>query len=285
MSTITHDFITIKDIKLHIAHAGPKDGQLILFLHGFPENWAEWTKQLLFFSKKGFFAISIDQRGYNLSDKPKYTHNYRIDRLALDVIQVANYYGRKKFILVGHDWGANVAWWTALRYPSSVLKLVIINVPHPLIMKKILYSYPKQIFRSWYIFFLQIPLISEFFVSFNKGIVLYYLVKSSAIKGSIPENLLSYYRNSWCRSNVLSMINWYRGMKLGGDSKLSSIKVIPKTLLLWGLKDRFIVSEAVKPSLKLCKEPKCLVFPLNTHWLVHEQSAKVSKYIFEFTKQ
>ena len=206
MTPITHDFLRLQNVTLHIAKAGPETGPLIIFLHGFPENWYEWNKQLKFFSHHGYFSIAFDQRGYNLSSKPSNVHDYRIDMLASDVIKVANYFKRKKFILVGHDWGANVAWWTALRYSNRISKLVIINVPHPVVMKKMLFSYPKQFFNSWYIFFLQIPLLAEFFTGFNKGIVLSSMITSSAKRGVFSSKRISYYRNSWSHGNIKYMI-------------------------------------------------------------------------------
>ena len=92
MKVINHEFVQLDNVRLHIAYAGPQSGPLIIFLHGFPENWYEWHKQLVYFSKKGYFAIALDQRGYNLSSKPKYKQDYRIDVLAADVIKIANHF-------------------------------------------------------------------------------------------------------------------------------------------------------------------------------------------------
>lgn len=282
VSLIQHQYIDLGDVTLHLAYAGPQTGPLILFLHGFPENWYEWKKQLVFFSKKGFLAVAPDQRGYNLSSKPRYKQDYRIDLLAIDVIRIANHFKKKKFYLVGHDWGANVAWWTSLRYPSRLEKLVIINVPHPIVMKKLISSFPNQMFKSWYIFFFQIPLLSDFFVSFNNGLFLSSMITSSSNKNTFSMKRLSFYRHTWSKNNISSMVNWYRGMGLGSDSKLSSIKVKPPCLLLWGLKDKFIAKESIKPSLKLCSNGKVIIFPNNTHWLVIENSSQVSQEIESF---
>ena len=226
MSKIIHNYIQISNQTIHVAHSGPENGQMILFLHGFPENWFEWIDQLRFFSNKGFKAVAIDQRGYNLSSKPKFISDYRIDILAFDVLQIVKFFKRKKIILVGHDWGANVAWWTALRFPQIIEKLIILNVPHPIVMKKLLKSNPRQILRSWYIFFLQLPILPEFFVSLNKGLILSKLMSYSANKNSLSLQLLSYYRNSWTDLN-----DFYQAYLLGKYWQSVSYWFIPKSIL------------------------------------------------------
>ena len=282
MLKIEHSYLKFSDVTLHIAFAGPDDGQLMIFLHGFPENWLAWKKQLLFFGSKGFKAIAFDQRGYNLSSKPKYVHDYRIDLLALDVIKTMRYFKRKRIILVGHDWGANVAWWTSLRYPKIIQKLVIVNVPHPVVMKHSVQTNIRQKFNSWYIYFFQIPIIPELVMSFHKSLLLSCMVTSSANKHAFTKTIISYYRTSWTRSTVHHMIDWYRGMKFGSGKKLSSIKVKPEVLLIWGLRDKFIRKENIIPSLKLCNNSSNCVYPHNTHWIIHENPDKVNNRILTF---
>lgn len=279
---IQHLYVRLSNVTLHIAHIGPESGVLMLFLHGFPENWLAWKKQLFYFAKKGFHAVALDQRGYNLSSKPNYIADYRIDILALDVYKLVNYFKQKKVILVGHDWGANVAWWTALRFPEIIQKLVIINVPHPVVMKRTMKTNIRQMMSSWYIYFFQIPLIPEFILSLNNSLMLSVLMTNSSRKGSINKQLVSYYRNSWTKPTIHSMLNWYRGMGLGSDKKLKSIKVRPDVLILWGLQDVFIRKENISPSVKLCANAKLSVFPRYTHWIIHENSKLVNEKIFNF---
>lgn len=283
MNPIKHNFIEIGNVTIHLAECGPDSGKLMLFLHGFPENWYAWKNQLHYFGSKGFKAVAIDQRGYNLSSKPNNIHDFRIDILAIDVFKIIkNYFHRKTAIVIGHDWGANVAWWTALRFPEIVEKLIIINVPHPIVMKKTMNNNFHQMLSSWYIYFYQIPIIPEFFMSINHGLLLASMIRSSANKNAFDHKILSYYRNSWSKKTVTAMINWYRGMKLGSDKKLRSIKVQPEVLVLWGLKDRFIRKENIVPSLKLCTKASCKIYPNNTHWVIHEASDKVNNRILAF---
>jgi pimeloyl-ACP methyl ester carboxylesterase len=102
---------------------------LILFLHGFPESWYSWRHQLDFFRGKPFFGVAPDMRGYGSTSQPTLMEDYTLPILAKDVIGIAKYLGYEKFIVVGHDWGASLAWHVALLYPSKVIGVVALSVP------------------------------------------------------------------------------------------------------------------------------------------------------------
>src|ERR1035438_5433196 len=122
-------FAEVNGIRLHYVSAGK--GPLILFLHGFPEFWYEWKNQLAEFGQD-HLAVAPDMRGYNLSDKPSEVEQYQVRILIEDVRALAEHLGhKKKFILVGHDWGGAVAWAYAMAHPETLEKLVIVNAPHP----------------------------------------------------------------------------------------------------------------------------------------------------------
>src|SRR5689334_12999135 len=103
-----HTFINTNGIRLHVVQAGPTDGPLVILLHGFPEFWVGWSKQIPALAQAGYRVWAPDQRGYNLSDKPKGLDAYTLDQLAADVIGLIDASGRDKVFLVGHDWGAAV---------------------------------------------------------------------------------------------------------------------------------------------------------------------------------
>ncbi len=150
-------YIETNGIKLHVMESGPSDGPMVLFLHGFPEFWYAWRKQIGYFADRGYLVVAPDQRGYNVSDKPAGVAAYKIDELAKDIIGLVDAYGRKQILLVGHDWGASVSWWVALKYPDRVRKLAILNVPHPKVMARNLFTNQRQMEKSWYIFYFQLP--------------------------------------------------------------------------------------------------------------------------------
>ncbi|VDP11558.1 unnamed protein product [Heligmosomoides polygyrus] len=152
--------LSFQRIRLHYVQTGPDDKRLLLMLHGFPEFWYSWRFQLKYFADK-YRCMAIDQRGYNLSDKPKNIEDYRIDLLVNDIKELIDTLGYRQVYLMGHDWGAVIAWRFALYYPEMVDKLVILNVPHPSVLPKLMATSSEQRLKSWYIFMFQTPVIPE----------------------------------------------------------------------------------------------------------------------------
>jgi pimeloyl-ACP methyl ester carboxylesterase len=158
---LEHSYIETNGIKLHVVQAGPKSGVPVVLLHGFLEFWYGWRHQIPALVEAGCRVIIPDQRGYNLSDKPKGVKNYEVFTLAEDIIGLINALGYEKVNLVAHDWGAMVAWTLANKYPERLHRLSIMNVPHPAVMQKFLRRDLEQIRRSWYVFFFQLPWLPE----------------------------------------------------------------------------------------------------------------------------
>ena len=143
-----HHFIQTNGITLHTVMAGPVDGPVVILLHGFPEFWFGWRRQIPALAGAGFRVWVPDQRGYNLSDKPKGVVAYRLEALGADILGLINATGQERVYLAGHDWGAMVAWWVALNAPERLRRLAILNVPHPYVMRKHLLADPRQRARS-----------------------------------------------------------------------------------------------------------------------------------------
>ena len=154
---ISFEYLTTNGIKLHTALAGPEDGELVFLLHGFPEAWFGWEAQILSLAEAGFRVAAPDQRGYNLSDKPKGVASYQSAILVEDIIGLADGLGVDQFYLAGHDFGAMVSWNMARRYPERIKRMVIANVPHPRVMQKVLRSSFSQLMNSWYAIFSRSP--------------------------------------------------------------------------------------------------------------------------------
>ena len=180
-----HSFIPTNGIKLHVVHAGPEDGPVVILLHGFPEFWYGWRKQIPFLAKSGFRVLTPDQRGYNLSDKPAGIRAYHLDQLAADIIGLAPVEG--KITLVGHDWGAFVAWWIAMKYGNRLQKMVILNAPHPVVMRRNLLKNKIQRKKSWYIFYFQLPWLPERMISKNNWEFAIRSLKASSGTGAFSE--------------------------------------------------------------------------------------------------
>ena len=158
---LNHINLSTNGINIHAVEAGPSDGPLLILLHGFPEFWYGWRKQINHFAGSGYHVVVPDQRGYNLSDKPKGVSAYGLDDLSADVAGIIDHFGSEKAYLAGHDWGGVAAWWTAVKYPEKLEKLAILNVPHPVVMRKHIKTSKAQRKKSWYVFFFQIPRLPE----------------------------------------------------------------------------------------------------------------------------
>src|SRR5436309_7425079 len=152
-SPLEFRFFHINGIALHVVLAGPASGKPLILLHGFPEFWFAWRRQIDHFVSAGYRVIIPDQRGYNLSDKPPDIASYSIDLLARDVVGVLDTVAASKAFVVGHDWGAGVTWYLAARYPERVSRAAMLSVPHPRVFIKNLIVKPAQLRRSSYILF------------------------------------------------------------------------------------------------------------------------------------
>ena len=155
---LTHRYADLGGVRLHYVEAGR--GPLVLLLHGFPQFWYEWRHQIPALVEAGFRVVAPDMRGYNLSDKPPGVRSYRVELLARDVERLILACGERTAAVVGHDWGAIVAWIAAMRHPGRVGRLAILNVPHPARFPDGLLS-PRQLLRSSYVLFFQLPGLPE----------------------------------------------------------------------------------------------------------------------------
>jgi len=269
-------------IQLHAVASGAPDGPIAVLLHGFPEFWYSWHKQIEPLASAGFRVIVPDQRGYNLSSKPRGAANYALSHLTSDVLAIADHLGAEKFFLAGHDWGAAVAWSVALLHPQRVAKLAILNVPHPSVMRRYLATDRRQLRRSWYMFFFQLPFLPEVaFTVFNYRLGVRSLVRSSQPNTFSSEDL-ALYRSAWSQPHALtSMINWYRAA-FRFRTKFSDSTVHVPTRILWGERDAFLLSAMAHDSLRYCDSADLYTFANASHWLQHEEHARVSDLLIDF---
>lgn len=270
---------------LRAVAAGPPDGPVVLLLHGFPEFWYGWHRQIEPLAAAGFRVIVPDQRGYNLSSKPSGVASYALGELVSDVIAIVDQLGQQKIFLVGHDWGAAVAWTAALVHPQRIAKLVVLNVPHPSVMRRFMMKRLRQMLRSWYIFFFQLPYLPEaFFSAFHFRAGERSLVRSSR-PGTFSAEDLVQYRGAWSQPGATTaMINWYRAL-FRFRSKFPDRTVRVPARILWGERDAFLLSEMAQESLRYCTDGKLFTFANATHWLQHEEPGWVSEQLIDFFRE
>jgi pimeloyl-ACP methyl ester carboxylesterase len=276
-------FIDTNGIRLHTVLAGPQSGIPVILLHGFPENWRSWIHQIPALAEAGCRVIVPDQRGYNLSDKPKGVKNYRVDELVKDIIGLIGALDYEKVNLVGHDWGAVVAWMLANQHPERLHRLGIMNVPHPAVMRRFLTRDLEQIRRSWYVFFFQLPWIPEMGMKRSdwRGAV-------SALRGSgkihtfTNEDIVK-YKEAWSQPEAMtSMINWYRAAVRYQAKMINDSRIKVPTLMMWGMKDAALSHRMARPSMDYVEEGNLILFPDATHWVQHDAAEEVNHYLVDF---
>lgn len=282
-------FIETNGVKLHVVTDGPEDGTPVILLHGFPEFHYGWRKQIQALAGAGFRVIAPDQRGYNLSDKPQGVSAYHVDTLAKDIVGLFDHFGIQKARLAAHDWGAVAAWTLAVNHPERLEKLVILNVPHPDVMKRFLLSDKEQRKKSWYVFFFQIPFFVEWVLRRDDYRNMARMMIGSGRKSTFTRADLEEYKRAWSQPGALSaMLNWYRN--IFRDSLKYLFKKVPMrrvgapTLILWGMQDVALSHEMVQPSLELCDHGSAVFFEHATHWVQHDEAGEVNKNLIEFLR-
>lgn len=283
LGSVTTSRVALPSLRLHVAEAGPLDGLPTLVLHGFPEFWYGWRRQIGPLAAAGLRLVLPDQRGYNRSDKPEGIAAYHLDRLAADVIALADHYGFAKFRLVAHDWGGLVAWWTASHHPERIARLAILNAPHPAIFGPYLRRHPTQMLRSSYVGFFQIPRLPERRLTANDGAVLRQALARTSRTGSFSDADLDRYAEAWAQPGAMTgMLNWYRALRLPRSGTLR--RVTAPTLILWGRRDHALEPGLAEASLALCDDGRIQWLPEATHWVQHDAADAVNAALVMFLK-
>lgn len=275
--------VSTNGITLNVAQAGPASGPLVILLHGFPEFWYGWAKHIPVLAAAGFCVWAPDQRGYNTSDKPPRVRDYSLDKVAADVIGLIDAAGRERAIVVGHDWGGMAAWWIACNYPQRLERLVIINVPHPLVFRRLILTSPRQLLRSWYMFAMQVPGLMEWIARRNDWRAMVEGLKDTSLPGTFTDADFAEYSRAWSQPGAFTtMINWYRAIFRVRLGQPKEPRIAAPTLILWGRRDKFIGPEAAAMSLAYCENGELVMFDESTHWLPHERPDEIGRRIVEF---
>ncbi|MBL8795527.1 MAG: alpha/beta fold hydrolase, partial [Planctomycetia bacterium] len=269
-SLLAHREATVNGVRLHYVEAGR--GPLVVLLHGFPECWHCWRRQLPALVESGFHVLAPDLRGYNLSEKPPGVASYHLELLCQDVVGMIRHAGEERAVVVGHDWGGAVAWETALRHPEAVEKLVILNAPHPEAFLRELRTF-AQLRRSWYMFVFQLPWLPEWaiarrnFASFDR------LFRADpARRDAYTGEDIQLLKAAMAQPGALTAaINYYRAAfrSLPTRQARNPRTEVP-TLLIWGLRDRYLgprLTEGLEPWVPNLRIER---LPDASHWVQND---------------
>ncbi|QDI82463.1 alpha/beta hydrolase [Methylorubrum populi] len=281
----SHRHVDLRGLRLHLAEAGPADGPPTILLHGFPESSYGWRHQIGPLAESGLRLLVPDQRGYGLSDRPKGIAAYHLDRLAGDVIALADACGATRFNLVGHDWGGLVAFWVASFHPERVERLAVLNACHPGVFGPYLRRHPGQALRSAYAGFFQIPGLPERLLTARRAHLLRELMRRSSRPDTFSAADLDTYARDWLRPGaVTAMLNWYRALAQLPRARHPP-RITAPALILWGERDQALQSGLAEASLDLCDRGRLQRFPQATHWVQHDAPEAVNAALIGFLKQ
>lgn len=280
---LEHHYVATNGIQLHVVQCGPTDGPLVVLLHGFPEFWYGWRQQISVLAAAGYRVWAPDQRGYNLSDKPRRVADYRMNQLGADVLGLIDAADQAKATVIGHDWGAAVTWWLAAQHPERLHRVAILNVPHPAVLGRALRRAPRQLLKSWYIFFFQLPWLPEQLIRrrqyrFGRG-----ALRGTSRPDTFSSNDLREYIKAWSRPGALTgMLNWYRAAFRSPRRTGKSGPITVPVRLLWGRQDAFLEPVLAELSAQMCDNAELTYFDKATHWLHHEEPEAVNELLLKF---
>ena len=255
----------------------------MLLLHGFPEFWYSWRHQIPEFARD-YKVVALDLRGYNDSDRPQSRSAYNMDELVKDVKGAIASLGYDRCILVGHDWGGAIAWQFVYRYPAQVDRLVILNLPHPAKFAQGLRTW-RQLTRSWYILFFQLPILPELLLQGNLHRAMENTFRGMAIdKSAFSDADIEAYTTALAKPGALTAaLNYYRNLlPLFLSPTDWPILFQTRTLMIWGENDVALGKELSKGTEDYVQDFQIRYIPNCSHWVQQEQPQLVNQYIREF---
>ncbi|MFL6254200.1 MAG: alpha/beta fold hydrolase [Pyrinomonadaceae bacterium] len=287
---IRHGYAQVGDVRLHYAECGEGE-RLVLLLHGFPECWYSWRRQLPVLGRR-FRVVAPDMRGYNLSDKPGRVEDYQMKRLVDDVTGLIRHFGAREAAVVGHDWGGAVAWAVAQYYPDYVWKLASLQTPPPAVWGRNLTL--KQLLRSWYMFFFQLPSIPEWLMRRGDFARLGRMLRATSRPGTFNDKEIEVLKAALREPGaVTGGINYYRanlraflGRGFGKQEIRPHERVRVPTLFIYGERDFAILPETVAGVADYVDAPYTeLRLGRSNHWVQQESPAEVNAALLTFLEE
>jgi epoxide hydrolase 4 len=266
-------FVDSDGVKIHYVTNGK--GPLIILLHGFPDYWYTWHKQMPELAKH-FQVVAIDLRGYNKSDQPAGVENYAMPKLVGDIDAVVKHFKQENATVIGHDWGGAIAWFYAMTHPDTTERLVILNLPHPKGLQRELATNPQQQQKSEYARRFQQP---------------------DAAKNTTLDQLVSWvndeqdrkkYVEAFQRSSIECMLNYYKANyprpPYKDEQTYPPVKC--SVLMFHGLDDPYLLPGALNDTWKWVEKDLTLItVPKAGHWVHHDASDFVTRRMVRWLTQ
>lgn len=317
MFEMTHRHVQSNGITMHIAEAGA--GPLVVLLHGFPELWYSWRHQLPAIASAGYHAVAPDVRGYGETDAPLAVESYSLLTLTADVVGLVDTLGEEKAVVIGHDWGANIAWWCARLFPERFAAVVALGVPYqqlPPASTSMLRQWAGKHFnfalsfqepgraeqeleadprRTLRLFFYALSgdapsdLVTTLFTAKPSGAgVLDGMPDPPALPPWLTEADLDVYTQAFRYSGFRGSLNLYRNLDRNWKelAPFKEVRVEQPVLFIGGERDsavRFGGVETMRDALPRLR--KLVLLPGCGHWTQQERPAVVNAEILDFLRE
>jgi len=257
------------DFAFDEAGSGP---DVALCLHGFPENRFSWRHQLPVLAELGWHAIAPDLRGYGDTTRPVGRDAYKLRHLVDDAAALFDAFGARRRLLVAHDWGAVIAWQFAIERARALDGLVIMNVPHPAVARAVARRSLRQMLRSWYILFFQLPVLPERALRAGGAWAVGEAFRGMAVdKTAFPPEVLNHYRRAALRPGAATaMVNYYRANLADILREAPSPRIEVPTLMVWGEADTALGIELTGGYAPYVEDFTLNRLPNVSHWVQQE---------------
>jgi len=272
---------SVNGITMHYEEMGDPANPPVILLHGFPEFWYSWRHQMPALAAAGYWVIAPDQRGYNQTSK---TGPFDVETLTRDIRCLQTALGIERSDIVGHDWGAMIAWAFPAYYPQHTRKLAILNGPHPEAYKDACRRSPVQVLKSWYMFIFQIPALPEAIWRMGN----YAVVRK--VLGDLPKQYMNetdiqrYVEAIGQPGALTAMINWYRALpaQLRKKASLPDSTIRVPTCVIWGERDAFLSKGCNTTLPNYVPDLTLHYLPNSTHWVQLDDPEEVNLLLLRF---
>lgn len=256
-----------------VIDAGPVDGEIVILLHGFPQRASSWHHVAERLHAQGFRTLAPDQRGYSPRARPRSRVDYRIPQLRGDIEALIASLGGQPVHVVGHDWGAVVAWSLAAERPELVRSLTAISVPHLMAFLRSMFT-SSQAAKSWYMGFFQLPLVPELLSRF----VPRFFRRTLAQMGMTEDNLATFERDIVQYGALSGGLGWYRALPLNPMWQARTKVTVPTTFV-WSNGDAALGRKGAELTQKYVTGPYKFVELDGSHWLPEQQPQVVANEV------
>jgi pimeloyl-ACP methyl ester carboxylesterase len=273
MTAVEQREIEANGLRFETLLAGPKSGEAVILLHGFPQSGEAWRDTVGWLADRGYRGVAPSLRGYSPGANPPEPSAYAMPNLVADVLGIADALRIERFHLVGHDWGGALAWVIAGNQSDRLLSLTVVSTPHPLALAEALRT-PAQAIRSSYMAFFRIRRVPEAMLSFGnfapQGL-------GGRVSG-LPREAWQRDRAQLRRVGMRGPLNWYRGATRGmGRPRRVSVP----TLFIWGRHDMFLGRRGAKLTEK-CVTGEYTFVELNAgHWIAERNPEQLQRLLGE----